>query len=562
MESSDDDIDPAASDDPFSAEDALRQWAISTNQTYDSIAQVMDIVRKVSSCNLPKDARTLLKINRKISADILTVEGGQYWYYGVQKCLTNKLSNTSLNSDTTLLLNVSIDGLPIFKSNNLQFWPILINIHNMPEIPVMIVSIYSGTKKPSIEYFLKQFIEEINLLTSNGVQINDVRVDVVVRAIIADSPARAFIKGVANFNSFDGCLKCTTKGVKMQGRTTFLDCSAPKRTDRHIRKRKYGGHHKLDSPLLLLNNFDLVKQIIVCDQLHLIDLGVTKRILIGLLFEIHRKFRSLHDVNHWKGSEFSSFLYYASFSVLKNIMSDEQHKHYMLYFCSITLFSSNIYKEHWLLANNLITLFVKKYVDVYGPQFISSNVHNLTHIFEEVDEFGPLRTLSSYLFENALQHIKNLLRNGWRSLEQVINRIAEQEAYYVHKKDDISSYPSIKQRGNITTLHVRKGFCLKPGHRDGWFLTKSGNVCQYINVVAQENVTSLKIIARKLSNSTHCFDYPFTSKLINMHRGNLRSFEETEVQIDLQDVKCKLVAVPLPKDNEFDFVPLVHTLIE
>uniref|UniRef100_A0A182IDI9 Uncharacterized protein n=1 Tax=Anopheles arabiensis TaxID=7173 RepID=A0A182IDI9_ANOAR len=144
-------------------------------------------------------------------------------------------------------------------------------------------------------------------------------------------------------------------------------------------------------------------------------------------------------------------------------------------FVPITLFSSNIYKGHWPLANNLITLFVKKYVDVYGPQFISSNVHNFTHIFEE--------------------------------------------------------------RGNITTLHVRKGFCLKPGHRDGWFLTKSENVCQYINVVAQENVTSLKIIARKLSNSTHCFDFPFTSKLINLHRGNLRSFEETEVQIDLQDVK-------------------------
>ena len=64
----------------------------------------------------------------------------------------------------------------------------MINIHNMPEIPVMIVSISSGTKKPSIEHFLKQFIEEINLLTNNGVQINDVRVDVVVRAIIADSP--------------------------------------------------------------------------------------------------------------------------------------------------------------------------------------------------------------------------------------------------------------------------------------------------------------------------------------------------------------------------------------
>ena len=40
---------------------------------------------------MPKDARTLLKINRNPSAEITTVEGGQYWYHGIQKCF-NELS--------------------------------------------------------------------------------------------------------------------------------------------------------------------------------------------------------------------------------------------------------------------------------------------------------------------------------------------------------------------------------------------------------------------------------------------------------------------------------------
>ncbi|XP_040175128.1 uncharacterized protein LOC120908281 [Anopheles arabiensis] len=96
----------------------------------------MGIIGKVSSCKLPKDARTLLKINRNRSSEIITVQGGQYWYRGIQNCFTNELSDVNFEADKTILLNVSIDGLPIAKSNNLQFWPILFNIHGMPEIPV------------------------------------------------------------------------------------------------------------------------------------------------------------------------------------------------------------------------------------------------------------------------------------------------------------------------------------------------------------------------------------------------------------------------------------------
>ena len=97
---------------------------------------------------------------------------------------------------TLLWVRCDIDGLPLFKSNNLQFWPILINVHDKPKIPVMVVSIYCGTTKPaSIEHFLKPFVEDLNLLMKNGVEVDGRRVNFKIRAIIAHSPARAFIKG-------------------------------------------------------------------------------------------------------------------------------------------------------------------------------------------------------------------------------------------------------------------------------------------------------------------------------------------------------------------------------
>ena len=111
-------------------------------------------------------------------------------------------SGISLDPGVKLELNVSIDGLPLFKSNNLQFWPISINVHDKSEIPVIVVSIYCGTTKPaSIEHFLEPFVEDLNLLMKNGVEVDGRRVNFKIPAIIADSPARPFIKGKKKQNT-------------------------------------------------------------------------------------------------------------------------------------------------------------------------------------------------------------------------------------------------------------------------------------------------------------------------------------------------------------------------
>uniref|UniRef100_A0A182PUX6 Uncharacterized protein n=1 Tax=Anopheles epiroticus TaxID=199890 RepID=A0A182PUX6_9DIPT len=280
-----------------------------------------------------------------------------------------RLSLLAVVEDVDLLkVYVSIDGLPIF---NRQFWPILLNVHNIPEVPAMTIAVYSGSTKPvDIDQFLQPFVDELNFLMENGITFNNKQFSIELRVIIADSPARAYIK----------------------------------------------------------DNFDIIKQIIVADQLHLIDLGITKRMILThiKLIEIHRKFRSLRDYKNWKGSEFSSFQFYASFVILKD---EEQYKHFMLYFCSLTLFSSNVYKEHWPLANTLIQFYVKRYANIYGPGFISNNVHNLLHIFKEVEQFGPISSISSYPFENHLQHLKRSLRSDWKCFEQTINRLSEKEVY-------------------------------------------------------------------------------------------------------------------------------------
>lgn len=65
-----------------------------------------------------------------------------------------------------------IDGLPLFKSTADEFWPILAYIQPNRS-NVFPVGIYCGNRKPlDSNTFLKYFVEEINFLDNNGIEIN------------------------------------------------------------------------------------------------------------------------------------------------------------------------------------------------------------------------------------------------------------------------------------------------------------------------------------------------------------------------------------------------------
>lgn len=126
---------------------------------------------------------------------IADIGGGRYWHRGLEFGL--RLCFNQLNGPLAIEININIDGLPIYKSSNDQFWPILFNIHRMPHISPMIIGLFHGKNKPSkIEEFLAPFVDEIEPILRNGVLINGHKLSVRIRTFICDSPARAFIKGM------------------------------------------------------------------------------------------------------------------------------------------------------------------------------------------------------------------------------------------------------------------------------------------------------------------------------------------------------------------------------
>lgn len=62
------------------------------------------------------------------------------------------------------------------------------------------------------------------------------------------------------------------------------------------------------------------------------------------------------------------------------------------------------------VAHSLLMSFVKHFSELYGSEFVSYNVHELTHVSEDVKKHGRLDLISGFPFENFLGQIKKMVR--------------------------------------------------------------------------------------------------------------------------------------------------------
>lgn len=104
--------------------DRLRFWAIHHRITQTAIGDLLRILIFGGLTFLPKDSRTFMKTPRKL--EITEVSNGKLWYHGIRKCLENVMPIIHRNDFITM--DFSFDGLPIFKSSKVQFWPMLFSL--------------------------------------------------------------------------------------------------------------------------------------------------------------------------------------------------------------------------------------------------------------------------------------------------------------------------------------------------------------------------------------------------------------------------------------------------
>lgn len=172
-------------------------YNIKQNALKSLISNVNNLVPNI----LPKDLRTLLKTPATATV-VWQVGDGQYWHQGLKSCLEEVLFfEDGLHS---ISINISMNGLPIYNSSKDEFWPILFNIYEKPELKPMVIGVFWGKGKPSdLNAFMKHFVDEMLEIMQAGIIINNRKFDFKIRCFICDSPARTLIKGKMNNVCFE-----------------------------------------------------------------------------------------------------------------------------------------------------------------------------------------------------------------------------------------------------------------------------------------------------------------------------------------------------------------------
>lgn len=232
----------------------IAEWTCrnSNSVTHAAVGELLNILRPFHPC-LPADARTLLKTPTVYEIRDLACQSGQYHHFGIEKGLLLALKNLKpLTADDQIILQFNIDGLPLFKSSAVDFWPILCLIKQAGCKPFL-VGLYCGKKKPAdVADYLKDFIPELLHLLQNGLVVNDINISVKVDCFVCDAPARAYLKNIKSHCAYFGCEKCTQEGDHVNGKMTFLKTDAPLRTDEDFNKRTQDEHHHGPSALSVL----------------------------------------------------------------------------------------------------------------------------------------------------------------------------------------------------------------------------------------------------------------------------------------------------------------------
>lgn len=426
---------------PATLNQKLCKLSMDYNISHNAMNEILSLFRSEGHSNVPKDVRTLLKT--PTTHNIINIKPGFYIHIGIEFMLRPVLKmyehyfNANLNN---IKLGFNIDGLPISKCSKSAFWPILMSITNIPILinKVLTVGIYhSDSKKPyDVTEFLNPFIEEMLIILQNGIIIDKNIFRFSISQIICDAPAKAYILNVKGHMAYFGCNMCIEEGDFIKG-MTFPGVNAPRRTNESFRSKTNEDYHKGPSPLERLP-IDIIS-VVSLDYMHVVCLGVVKRLirfwvnakkmvripeeklnLLDMNIENVRKYypsdfsrlpRSFQEFENFKATELRALLLYTGPFLLKGILRKKQYNHFMLLHSSIRLLVAQethiLYNDE---ATSLIKQFISDYIIIYGPEYISYNVHNLIHLPECAKIHGPLDKFSVFKYENHLQEIKKKIK--------------------------------------------------------------------------------------------------------------------------------------------------------
>ncbi len=170
---------------------------------------LLEMFRDLGHPDFPKDARTLLHTSRTPipNSSLHFIDNA------VLNGIIMQLKTGFQFEDRMINLELSIDGIPVFKSPPKGFWPVLCRVVGANDPYPFFCGAYFGDKKPddmdhdlleieNLDNFLQPIIQEILRLQEVGIDFNEEHFDVRLLCVGCDAPARSLVKCIIAHN---GC---------------------------------------------------------------------------------------------------------------------------------------------------------------------------------------------------------------------------------------------------------------------------------------------------------------------------------------------------------------------
>lgn len=432
----------------------LRNWVTTHNITRNAVTALLKICHPHLPF-LPYDCRGLMKTPRKTV--ITKLKNGKLTYFGLEEKLKLRLRSGFKNHVDKILLQINIDGLPLFKSSSLELYPILVRCIDLVDSSPFTVALYCGTGKPDpLDIFLFDFIQETAKLKQDGILYAEKCYSVDIQLFVCDAPARAYLRQTIGHTGKEACEKCTILGTYHNHRINFAQqnfTAFDSKLDTDFTSSNPPTYIKGHSPLLNLG-IKLVTQFPL-DPMHLIFLGVVRRVLLNYFFErsspfrlsqkiitdidtkisvVHshitsdfsRKSRSLKEIHRWKATEYRLFIMYTYPVLFFNAINQVQFDLILSLHCAVFILSdADLILKYSDFAETCLNDFVIKSATVFDKDFVVFNVHNLNHLVDDVKLYGTINDFSCFPFENYLNTLKRKVHSYNKPLEQIHRRIHE-----------------------------------------------------------------------------------------------------------------------------------------
>lgn len=571
----------------------LRKWAASSNTPLEKLDELLAILRRNAFPDIPKCAKTFLCTTSAQYKIELFDDSGEFVYFGISVNL-KRFIISSLHPNGIIELLINVDGIPLFRSSSKQFWPLLCQIFCKSSFyKPFPVAVYCGDKKPSnINKYLEQFVSELNDIQRNGLLVNGKNFCVRVKAFICDRPARSVIKCVKNHGGFYACERCLVKGVRVEGRTVYPEVECESRTHQSFVDKHNKEHHIGISPLLELDNCDMVNMFVL-DFMHLACLGCMKKLLTELWLdsksaakmsqankivlcqmlnelkqqvpeEFQRTTRDISEIQKWKATEYRLFLLYVGPIVLKYCLSEQLYKHFLLFSIACRILSSDLAIKYNNHAKSYLISFVNMSKEFYGAKILVLNMHSLIHLADDAKYLqDSISYFTAFPFESLLGKIKLFLRCGNRPLAQLCRRLHENNITNSSNRIiSLRDMEIIKKKKeddhNICILKMKyKGVILTSKSPNNTVLLKNGKILEINKLfLSCDHTNEISISGVILKKSKPMLQYPCNSEPLEMWRVTR---EDKMSTYSLESVICKMVTLVITNEGEKIYsMPLLH----